>query len=248
MVSNTLMKSISLILLLMIILPVYSFASQEEKHALDVKALLTKIIHAYGGKETIESITTVYAKGKINALMRKNKGEYFMYFKRDRKLRSEILYSRSPEIRILNGSRGWRGTGKDPLPEVGSNRYLAMAFQYKRLDLPYGLLKNAYKIKQAGPVLINGKNIRVLELTDSEGPQMKIYIDPENFHIVKVSGYFNMGNFTTELSAEYSDFRVLNGTPFPYKIINYAGGHKVGETIIEKYSVNSTMDVSLFEP
>jgi hypothetical protein len=232
----------------MIILPVFSFASQEPKYALDVKTLISKIIEAYGGKETIESIENVYAKGKINALMRKDKGEYYIYFKRDRKLRSEILYSRSPEIRILNGSRGWRGTGKGPLPEVSNNRYLAMAFQHKRLDLPYGLLTNAYKIKQAGSGFINGKNVSVLELTDSEGPQMKIYIDSENFHIVKVSGYFSMGQSTTELSAEYSNFRTINGTPFPYKIINYAGGHKVGETIIEKYSVNSAMDVSLFKP
>ncbi len=232
----------------MIILPVYSFASQELKHALDVKTLISKIIEAYGGKETIESIENVYAKGKINALMRKDKGEYYIYFKRNRKLRSEILYSRSPEIRILNGSRGWRGTGKGPLPEVSNNRYLAMAFQHKRLDLPYGLLTNAYKIKQAGSGFINGKNVSVLELTDSEGPQMKIYIDPEDFHIVKVSGYFSMGKSTTELSAEYSNFRTINGTPFPYKIINYAGGHKVGETIIEKYSINSDMDVSLFKP
>jgi hypothetical protein len=57
-----------------------------------------------------------------------------------------------------------------------------------------------------------------------------------------------MKTLTTELSAEYSDFKVIDGAPFPYKIINYASGHKVGETIIEKYSLNSGMAVSLFEP
>jgi len=248
MVLRIFVKNIAFILSLMLIFPVFSFASQETEHAPDITALISKIIDAYGGKETIESIKTVYAKGKIKALMRKDKGVYVIYFKRDRKLRSELLYSRSSEIRILNGSRGWRGTGKGPLPEVSSNRYLAMVFQYKRLDLPYGLLRSSYKIEEAGSDVISGKNVRVLELTDSEGPQMKIYIDPDNFHIVKISGYFRMKTVTTELSAEYSDFRVIDGTPFPYKIINYASGHKVGETIIEKYTVNSGIDISLFEP
>ena len=242
------MKNIVLILSLMFIFPVFSFASQEIKHAPDVTTLISKIVEAYGGKETIESTKTVYAKGKIKALMRGDKGEYIIYFKRDRKLRLEILYSRSSEIRILNGSRGWRGTSKGPLPEVRNNRYLAMVFQYKRLDLPYGLLTNSYKIKRAGSDVINGKNVRVLELADNEGPQMKIYIDSENFHIVKISGFFEMKTLTAELSAEYSDFKVIDGAPFPYKIINYASGHKVGETIIEEYSLNSGIDASLFEP
>lgn len=246
-VLRIIVKSIVLILALMLILPVFSLASQEEHHTSDINTLISKIIEVYGGKEAIESIKTIYAKGIISALMRHDKGEYVMYFKPDRKLRLELLYSRSSETSILNGSRGWRGAGKGQLQMVSDNRYLAMVFQHKRLDLPYGLLTDRYKIKRAGNAVIGGKNVAALELTDSEGPPIKIYVS-ENFHIVKVSGYFRTKEFTTELSAEYSDFRVIDSVPFPYKIVNYASGHKVGETIIDTYSVNSAMDVSLFEP
>lgn len=248
MVLKFIVKSIVFILLLILALPACSSAAQEEKQTPGIKGLISKTIEAYGGKERIENIKTVYARGTINAFMRGDRGEYVLYFKRDRKLRAELLYSRSPEIRILNGSRGWRGTGRGTLPEVVNNRYLAMVFQYKRFDLPYGLLTDGYTIKDAGPDVINDKKVTVLELSNSEGPRMKMYIDAESFYIVKVSGFFTMGQMTTELSAEYSDFRVIDGTPFPYTIINFAGGHKVGETIIEKYSVNQSMDDSLFRP
>lgn len=248
MISRIFFKRGALILSLMLLLPVTAFALNEATQAPDVKNLISKVIKAYGGKETIGSLKSVYAKGKINALMRGGKGSYVRYFKRGRKLRVETLYSRLSEIRVLNGSRGWRGPDKGPLPEVDGRRYLAMVFQYKRLDLPYGLMTDAYKIKSAGSDLVSGKQVKVLELTDSEGPPLKIYIDPRSFYIVKAAGYFKIADSIAELSAEFSHFRIIDGMPFPFKISNYAGGHKVGETVIEKYSVNSGMDDSLFKP
>lgn len=248
MVFKLIVKGIAFILISILAFPFSSFAAQEEKQTPDAKPFVSKIIEAYGGRKKIENIKTVYASGKINAFMRGDRGKYVLYFKRDRKLRLELSYSRSPEIRILNGGRGWRGAGRETLMEVSNNRYLAMVFQYKRLDLPHGLLTGSYTIEDAGSDVINDKKVRVFELGDSEGPRMKIYVDAERFYIVKVSGFFMMGQLTTELSAEYSDFRVIDGTPFPYRIINYAGGHKVGETIMEKYSVNSGMDDSIFSP
>ncbi len=248
MVSKIFLKEITLILALMLISPVTAPALEKAAQAPDVKTLISKIIKAYGGEETIRSLKSVYAKGKIHAFMRGGKGTYVRYFKRGRKLRVETLYSRLSEIRVLNGSRGWRGPDKGPLPEVEGRRYLAMVFQYKRLDLPYGLMTGAYKIKNVGSGLVSGKQVKVLELTDSEGPPLKIYIDPRSFYIVKAAGYFKIADSVSELSAEFSDFRIIDGMPFPFKISNYAGGHKVGETVIEKYSVNSGMDDSLFKP
>jgi hypothetical protein len=240
--------SCALILSLTLISPATAFASDEATRAPGVKALVSEIIKAYGGKETIERIKSVYVKGKINALMRGGKGTYIRYFKRGRKLRVETLYSSLSEIRVLNGSRGWRGSDKGPLPEVDGRRYLAMVFQYKRLDLPYGLMTGAYEIRSTGSELVSGKRVKVLELTDSEGPPLKIHIDPGSFYIVKAAGYFKMADSIAELSAEFSDFRIIDGMPFPFKISNYAGGHKVGETVIEEYSVNSGMEASLFKP
>ena len=81
---------------------------------------------------------------------------------------------------------------------------------------------------------------------EREGPPMKIFIEPDSFRIVKVSGVFPMGGGTMTLSAVFSDFRRVDGTYLPYVITNFAGGRKIAETRIEEYKVNMPMAASLF--
>jgi hypothetical protein len=248
MFQDIIMKYIILILTFISISHAGVSASENQAHQIEGQAVISRVIKAYGGEKVINEINSIYAKGNIKALMRGDEGNYIRYFKRSRKLRVETLYSRSSEIRILNGKKGWRSTNNMPAPQVTDVRYLAMAYQYKQLDLPYGLLKKSYVVRGAGEEPLNNKSVHVLELFDGEGPPLKVYIDPDTFYIIKVTGLLKAGNVSTTLSAEFSDFRIMHGMPLPHKIANYAGGHKVGETVIEEYAVNVLMDDSLFRP
>lgn len=220
--------------------------SKSKEHAHE--KVISEVIKAYGGEKAIKNINTIYAKGKIKALLRGLEGKYIRYFKRQRKLRVETLYSLTSEVRILNGSIGWRGNTGEPPPRVTGVRYLAMAYQYKQLDLPYGLLKGNYRVVRAGRGILNDKSSHVLDLLDDEGPMLRVYIDPDTYYIVKVIAALKKGKSTAPLSAEFSDFRIVDGVPLPHKISNYAVGHKVGETVIEEYSINAPMDDRLFRP
>jgi len=222
-------------------------AEENANYTPELGAFIARIIRAYGGPETIARVKTVYAKGNIRAQMLRDEGVYVRYFKRNRKLRVETSYNRSSERRILNDKKGWRSSG-GIFEEVKEQRYLAMVYQYKQLDLPYGLLMNFYRIKDAGRGSLNGIPVRVLQLRDDEGPPMNIYVDLEKFYIVASLGYFTINNAETDLTAEFSDFRLVEGMPFPFRIINYGGGNKIGETSIQEYSINKDMDDSLFAP
>jgi hypothetical protein len=210
--------------------------------------LVDKIIGAYGGRDIIEKTGAVYASGEINAILLNDHGTYERYMKRDRKLMVETKYQRSSEHRILNGKKGYRGTHSIPLTEVADHRFLAMLYQYKYLDLPYGLLKNAYEISYKGKDKVDGIEVEVLGLTDSEGPSMEISVDTTNFMVLKVSGYFTIGTNKTDLTAVFSDFRKEGGMTFPYRLVNYGGGVKIGETVIKEYRVNPVIDDKIFEP
>ena len=244
----TIAKHVVLILTLTFVFQVSTFASIQLPNELEAKDIISKVIRTYGGEKTINNINTVYARGKIKALMRGDEGTYTRYFKRNKKLRVETLYSRSSETRILNGEKGWRGTNNEPPSLVTGIRYTAMAYQYKQLDLPYGLLKKAFVVNHAKKANYNNKSVYVLELLDSEGPPLRVYIDPDSFYIIKVEGLLSIGTASVILSVELSDFRIIHGMPFPHKITNLASGHKAGETVIEKYSINSPIDDSLFKP
>ena len=245
---NTAAINILLFMTLIFITPVSASMPEMKGDKLPHEKVISEVIKAYGGEKAIKSITSIYAKGRTKALMRGLKGTYTRYFKRYRKLRVETLYSLSSEVRILNGSIGWHGNIGEPPLQVTGVRSLAMVYQYKQLDLPYALLKKNYRVIRAGKGYLNNKLSHVIDLLDKEGPPLRVYIDPDTFYIVKVIAAIKKGNATAPLSAEFSDFRIIDGVPLPHRISNYAVGHKVGETVIEEYSINPPMDNKLFRP
>jgi len=223
-------------------------AKEKAQASAELLVIINKVVNAYGGRAAIEKAKSVMATGEISASVRGDNGTYTHYLKREKKLRVETKYSRSSETRILNGSRGWRGVDTTKPAEVESFPLLAMVYQYKRLDLPYGLMMNRYTVYNVGDDTVAGVAVRILELHDSEGPPMRIAVEKKTFRIISVEGQFQMGDKATSLSVEYSDFRMVDGVLFPFRQVNYGGGMRIGENIIKEYKVNPKMEDSLFRP
>jgi hypothetical protein len=77
---------------------------------------------------------------------------------------------------------------------------------------------------------------------------MDIYVDVVTFHILKVTGYFLiLDGRTTSLSSKYFDYRNVDGTLLPFRIVNYAGGQKIAETNIRSYDINPDLPDILFD-
>ena len=213
-----------------------------------VPTFIKAVIAAYGGESRLARITSVYAKGSIEAFMRGDRGTSTRYFKRPRKLRAELVYQKSSETRILNGFRGWRGNANEPLPEVHGPSYLAMAYQFKYLDLPFGFLDKGYKISYLGRETLRALPVEVLQLEDNEGTIMRVSIDDGTHLIVRVVGSFGIGPGGAELAAEFSDFRDVEGVKFPFRVTNYSGENKIAETLVTEIRVNKEMPETLFQP
>jgi hypothetical protein len=209
-------------------------------------ALVEKIVQAYGGAAAIERIAAVHAEGEIKALVRNDHGTYLRWFKRSRLLRVETAYQRSAETRILNGEQAWRSRG-NLLEVVSGPSHLAVVYQYKQLDLPYGLLKGGYNLRYAGKESLSGVETEAMEVWDAEGPPMRINVDAANHYIVGVNGSLSQGGHSMALAVEFSDFRPVEGMPMPFRVRNHAGGQLVSETTIRRYTVNPPDDPSLFD-
>lgn len=113
--------------------------------------------------------------------------------------------------------------------------------------MPYQLLTRHFEIIDEGTSELNGAQVAVLGLQDKEGPPLKIYIDLQRYLIVKDSAIFMMNGDPSELSAEFQDFRYVGRMPMPFKIVNFSGGRKVGETTIRSYQFNPSLGNGLFE-
>ena len=229
--------------------PCVSAACAEDvKPALRKTSIITDVIAAYGGEEALAKIRTVYTKGSIQTLMRDEKGISTRYFKRPRKLRAELFYTRASETRIVNGFQGWRGSDSVSLREVHGPPYLAMAYQFKYLDLPFGFLDKGYKITYLGGEALHGVPVEVLQLVDDEGPTMRVYVDSVTHLITRVVGTFGAGQGTTELAAEFSDYRTVEGIKVPFRVVNFSGTNKIAETLVVEVRFNRDMPDSLFQP
>jgi len=237
-----------LVCVFFVIRPEVLFAEEITDEAQHISSVLNKVIDAYGGKEVVEGIHSFHAKGAILAFMRHDHGTYELYFKRERKLRIETKYESSSEIRILNGDKGYRSADGLPPEEVFGPRYFSMLYQYKHLDILRDLLRGLYQISFAGKSSVNDSDVEVFRLTDSEGTIMDVFIDVHNFIIVKVTGYFIADAKKMDLSVEFSDFKKVGGSLFPFSITNYASGMKTAQTVIDKYFINPQIADSFFGP
>ncbi len=212
-------------------------------------ALVEKIVAAYGGAAAIEKVAAVNAEGTIKAPVRGDQGTYKRWFKRSRLLRVETAYQRSgTEVRILNGEEVWRSGGGSALKAISGPSAQAVIYQYKQLDLPYGLLKGSYNLRHVGKENVAGVATEALEVWDAEGPAMRVNVDAVSHYLVRVSGRIEFGGAATELAAVFSDYRPVAGVPMPYRVHNFAGGMAVSETVIERYDVSPADDPDRFLP
>jgi outer membrane lipoprotein-sorting protein len=211
------------------------------------KTIVQDVIQAYGGKDALSRITCLSEKGAITAYMRGGKGTYSVVMKRGRKLLVEIAYTNMTEKRILNGDRGYRGS-EAQVTEVQGAPYDAMVYQYNQLDLPYGLADGTLTAKYLRKGMVRGRTVDVLEVVDGKGNKMEMSVDKETHRILKTSASFGHGAQSAVLSAEFGDFKKVDGVLLPFEIANYAGEFKISDTRISSYTLNKDIRDSVFAP
>ena len=222
------------LLALLLLLPV---SGQAQTTAADV---IAKIMDAYGGRDVVEKIQAVCARGRIKAFAFNDaEGTYSYCVAKDRKLRVDIDYKTFAEHRVLNGGTAYVQTGDGSTQKLteGAN-YLSVVYQYEQLNLPRTLLEQGNRIVYTGRELLGDKPVDVLTLKADNSQPMKIFVDAENGLITKTSTAFQSGGMPMELSANFSDFRKVGNTIFPFRFVNFAGGNKIAETLIQDYELN----------
>lgn len=234
-------------LFLFILLPFFVSQAHAENTMDKEHLFISKIVNTYGGKGQLAKVRGISAEGRIKTYFSHDKGAYYRYMKPERKLYVKIRYSNSSEKRILNGMKGYRGTG-GRIEKVLGPPYDAMVYQYNQLDLPFGLIDGSFTIIDHRKDDFNGMNVEVLKLADRYGYEIEAYVSSRDYHILKVIGYFTVGPNKTSLGVEFMDYKKVSGILLPHKIINYAMDSRISETEITQYTINPKIDDSIFNP
>jgi len=212
----------------------------------DVGALVRRCVAAYGGEGALATAARMRQEGTVTSVILHpgETGRFLRAYGRPGRLRVEIAYPGSePEVRVLDGGRGWRN-GEDA---VGP-RLDAMILQAVRLDLPALLSARDAKVKDAGTLDLGGKTLRVLAVEPGPGLVVEAAIDPVTGLILRSHGTSASPGMPLEFVTTYSDFRKVSGVLVPMREENWANGQSTGVTIVEKTAFPRSLPEATFRP
>lgn len=207
-------------------------------------ALVKKAVEAYGGRAALERFRACIEEGEVSSLMLgRGIGKLRRVWEAPRKLRVSIAYAGSPEMRILDGARGWRD-GK----EVSGPPYYAMVLQAARLGLPLSLIENLASLEDKGAAQVDGRSVRAVELPLGDGMSVMAEIDPGTGRILRATGRFDGAGPHLQFTAVYSDFRTVQGVLVPFREANFAQGNQTGETTLSRVELLLRAPAGSFAP
>jgi hypothetical protein len=213
----------------------------------DLARLVDAVVSAYGGRPAVKRLEAFRAGGQVEDKMRNETGTVRRDFRAPDRLRVEIAYPPGVEIRILNGTRGWRGdrsglVAVDGLPKV------AMVFQMLRSAVPWVFMHHRVLVEERGTRSEGGAELRLLGIRWSRELDMVFGVDGKTGRVTLVEGTLQSPTGrTTVFQTRYLDFRQVEGVLFPFAEENFAAGVHVATTRISAV-VFSPPDLGPFEP
>lgn len=211
-----------------------------------IPSLVRRCVDAYGGEAALSKLAASVQEGSVTSILSPGvRGRMGRAYRRSGKLRVEIDFAgRDPEVRVLDGGRGWRHG------QAVSGGYLdSMLLQAARLDLPALLSAWQDRVKDAGTLVHEGVTLRVLSIEVAPGLVVEAGIDPVSGRILRSRGRRADGaGPPLEFVTTYSDFRKVDGVLVAFHEDNWANGSRTGETVLERVEFPGALPDDLFRP
>jgi hypothetical protein len=212
---------------------------------LPVRALLDRVVEAYGGRAALEKHPVMVQEGEVSAHESSDVGRVTRIFERPRRLRVSISYPGStPERRILDGPQAWR----DRREVTGTPPHLAMVLQAARMDLPFVLSEAAARVTDEGTIERDGRRLRILSLPLGDGATVSAEIDEPSGRIHRAVGRMPAGPGSLEFVTTFSDFRKVSGTWVAFREESFVHGRHSGTTGLTSVEFLEEAPTGAFRP
>jgi hypothetical protein len=224
----------------LILLCAFSFADIAQ--ALEVRTVLDRLIHTYGGESNLGKMDNMTQKWDLVAMMGNRHGTDTRSIRAPSQLRVELSYPEKSETRILNGDSAQVIFEGKAVEEVFGIQRDAMRLQLMRLYSPLMLLKKIDSVS-----LIEEGDLLALSLVEN-GVHVHYLVNKENWHIEKVAGTLLMNGGEIKFLTEYSDFAVVEGVLVHHKENKFAGGVNTAMLQLRQITFDAQLDDSRFKP
>jgi hypothetical protein len=223
-----------------------------------VHSLIAAVIDAYGGRAALDKVHAVRIDAMVTPAGRDSAVTMTRLFERPNRLRVRIDYPARPEIRVVDGDRGWRsgahaaadsaGTTPTALAEAKGQALGAMQLQAARADLPWILLEREASASLAPPDSAATTNPRTTTLDVALGGDLRleVVVDPATHRIVESRGVFGGGDAATTFATRYSDYRRVGHVWFAFRESNFAGDVHTADIAFRRVTLDPKLDAVTF--
>ncbi len=214
-----------------------------------MESVVEDVLAAYGGWEHLSEVRGYRITGRVRSRMRGAEGLLRRSFARPDRLRVQVEYPGTREVRILGGKgKGWRTDGTGRLLEAREAMLGAMELQAARSGLPWILRERLEEVRLLEPMAHGGVRLSVLEIPVGEGLSLRVFVDSGTHRITMSQGLLSMGSMRTHFETRYGDFRWVEGILVPFREENYASGRHTGSTQLETVELNPEFGPTEFSP
>ncbi len=260
--------TVSLLISQLVSLPTYAYSSQSRTELLaqklavragepvqskEARHLADQMIKAFGGFEAFKHFNDVpcRAHGKIIQTSSlsgvANSFDCDMLIKRE-KQKITITFLGQPLTTVYDGNVCWTQQGDIVLP---SDTITA-----KRIaeDILHGFLllekinDTDTRMEIGPPTTVDGKACDTLLVWAADGEPTTFAVDKAT-HLVASSNYAGVDleqGVKVDKRYHYSDYRLVENTQQPFKVVEYSGDKKVSETVVDKVSIDQSITDSIF--
>jgi hypothetical protein len=215
--------------------------------------VIAQVIQAYGGRAALDSVRAYRCEGSVFAVQQHQESPTVRVFQRPDRFKILIEYPTRPEVRIVDGAKGWRTAGGDTVGPASGMMLEAMMLQAARADLPWILAERESLVRFVEPdsatlAKLDGKKATGLEIPLAEGLTLRAWLDGATHRVTLSQGILQHGAMSTRFEVVYSDYRAVNGIWFAFKEQSSASGMQTGVTTIKSVVMNPPIRPDDFVP
>jgi len=237
------MKSLKRILLLVTIL-----IGAASAYAQTADEIITRHIDAIGGKDKLNTITSVRMESTVEAMG--ISGPSTTTILNGKGFRNESEFNGQKVITVYTDKGGWTvnpfagSTDPQVLPDEQykaseDDIYIEPFFKYA---------ERGSKVELQGQEKVGDINAYKIKLTNKDNSSATYYLDPSTYQIVQISGTTNMMGQDMEVKTTCSDYKKTDyGFVVPQTIQVNIGDQFSMTTKLNKIEVNQPVDASIFE-
>jgi hypothetical protein len=217
--------------------------------------VVAKYVAARGGMEKIKAIKSRKVTGKMVMGGGAMEAPFVRMQRRPNDSRVEFVFQGMTGVQAFDGSGG---VAWSIMPFMGKKEPEAAPAEESKLsaeeaDFDGALVdwkEKGHQIELVGKEQVEGADAFKLKLTRKNGNIDYMYIDAETGLEVKNESKRMMRGTEVESETYLSDFKEVDGVPFPYTMSQGVKGgaeNQRGKLVVEKYELNVAMPDSLFK-